>query len=70
MTTPPPTPDPWLIAMIAATFLVAVSMIYVFYGEKGVRSFVSTLKDILWIVVIIAWLAYGYYTPPMPMPTG
>ena len=62
----PPRPDPWIVATIAATFLVAASMIYVFYGEKGIKSFVSTLKDLLWIVVIIVWLAYGYYTPTPP----
>ena len=62
----PPRPDPWLVATIAVTFLIVAAMVYVFYGSEGVKSFINLLKDMLWIVVIIAWLAYGYYTPPMP----
>ena len=62
--------DPWLVAMLAVTFLIVAGMIFVFYGREGVRDFINLLRDVLWIVMLLAWLAYGYYTPPMPMPTG
>ena len=66
----PPKPDPWIVAMVATTFLVVTSMVYVFYGEEGVRGFIQAIKDLLWIVVVIVWLVYGYYTPPMPPMAG
>ena len=59
--------DPWLVAMLAVTFLIVAGMIFVFYGREGVRDFINLLRDVLWIVMLLTWLAYGYYTPPMPM---
>ena len=50
--------------------MVVTSMVYVFYGEEGVRGFIQAIKDLLWIVVVIVWLVYGYYTPPMPPMAG
>jgi len=53
--------------MLAVTFLIVAGMIFVFYGREGVRDFINLLRDVLWIVMLLTWLAYGYYTPPMPM---